>query len=666
MVRAGGLPAGLLVAGMAVPACSDSEPNQAAEGPCQIASGSEAPNFALQMPCTADFEALAVQGTDPELAGAESVKVALDQQNGDVLYFQNSQRYAIHYGFVKANLPDPGSLGDFNQNYYTDARRFLLGAVTYYPGPKLWALKLAPYDTASIPKMTKLYQAVQQAAWFGARLALYPTSDALETRAGKLPASVKVMTTDQLYAAMDHQPLTLGSTVGRLRFTTAQELGSAYLAADTVVVLDQLPAEISLVRGIITEAFQAPLSPVNVLAHDRQLPNMGLRKAQSHPSLRALEGKLVALTVATDRWSIREATQAEADSLDAETAPAAAALPTPDLTATELTDIENVTPETPGGQLADDLVAATRRFGARAARCSIVANTPDVPHPTAVAIPIYYYHQFMTENGFFDQVKGWQEDPDFAGSSAVRQERLEQLQAAITAAPVNAEFSDALLGKLWQTFPATTLLFRSSANSDEAASFPCADWDQLESGDPAIQDDVLNAMRRVWAGVWQPRAFELREYYRIDHFSVGMGVLVYPPAGEVAGGMALTANPFAPYLLEPAFLINVQSGGASDLVTLPAGATGDQILYFFLYPNQPARYLSHSNLIPAGTTALTRRQLWELGTVLDQLHTRFKPAYPVGPTELYGMNVEFGLGNGADPSQPPALVITGARPYVRP
>jgi hypothetical protein len=655
------LPACVLLAAMGVAGCSDGEPKQAAEGPCQIPSGSAAPNFFLQIPCTADFEALAVQGTDSELAGAESVKVVLDQQNGDVLYFQNSQRYDVHYEFVKANLPDAGTAEAFNtKSYYADDRRFLLGMVTYYRGPKVWALKLAPYDTASLPKLTKLYQAVRQAAWFGPRLALYPTSDSQEARASKLPASVKVMTTDQLYASMDHQPMTLGNAVGRLRFATAQDLGSGYLAPDSVVVLDQLPADVSLFRGLITESFQGPLSPVNMMARDRHLPNMGLRKAQSHPTLRALEGKLVALAVAADGWTIREATQDEADGYEVASAPEVVQLPPLDLTATELTNIEDVTPETPGGKLRDALAAAAQRFGDNAAHFSVVANTPDVPHPTAFAVPIYYYHQFMTENGFFDQVKLWQEDPDFIGSSEVRQARLEQLQAAMTTAQVNPKLSGALLAKIQQEFPGTTLSFRSSANGDALATFQCAGCYESHAADSAVQDDVLNAVRRVWASVWRFRAFELRQYYRVDHLSVGMGILVYPGFGdEVASGMALTTNPFDPYGLEPSLLINVQSGGESNL----ASVTSDQILYFLLYPNQPARYFSHSSLMAAGTTVLTRSQIHRLAETLDTLHSRFRSIYAVDPTGIYGMNVEFEYANQGDPSQPPALVVTEVRPY---
>lgn len=635
------------------------------EGPCELDSSSAAPNYLRRIQCRADFMALAAQPIDADLPGAASVKVALDLQGSDALYFQNSKLYAIHYEFVRANLADAGTMSAFNAaNYYTPNRRFLLGAITYYEGPKAWALEIAPYDTASVPQITKLFNAVRQVTWFGTALAFHPTSDTVQARAAALAKDIKLVTTDELYAAIDYQPLSLGSTIGRLRFTTAQQLNSEYLPYDSVVVLDESPVDLSVVRGVITQAFQTPLSHVNVLAHNRHMPNMGLRNALTNSILRGLEGQLVALTVAADRWNIRAATQAEADAYGATHAPTKVVLPPVDLSATALTNIEDVTPETPQASLSDDLIAAIRRFGGKAAHYSILAKTPNVPHPTAFAIPIYFYDQFMTENGFYDRVRTWLSDSDFSSNSDVRNQRLLELRKAMMAAPVNTAFTDALLSKLGREYPQNVMRFRSSTNSEDLAGFPCAGCYESHSGDPAVPGDVLAAVRRVWASMWLFSTFELRQYYAIDHFSAGMGVLVHHRfATEAANGVAVTSNPFDLGGVEPAFYVNVQFGDAATVVSPPTGTTSDQLLYFFAYPDQPTRYLSHSNLIPDGATVLTPLQLYSLGVALDALHKRFKPAYQSDPTQWYGMDVEFKFDSGADPSQPPALVIKQARPY---
>ena len=63
--------------------------------------------------------------------------------------------YEVHYAFISTHLsggelPYVPPLSEFNTTeYFTPDRRFVLGAVTHYEGPDVWALELSPYDTAS-------------------------------------------------------------------------------------------------------------------------------------------------------------------------------------------------------------------------------------------------------------------------------------------------------------------------------------------------------------------------------------------------------------------------------------------------------------------------------------------------------------------------------------
>jgi hypothetical protein len=194
------------------------------EGECSIDADAEAPDSAPELNCKADFDALASAPLDASLPGATSAKVVLDQYDENALYFQNSTRFPIHYDFVSTHLsggelPIVPELSLFESTeYYTPDRRFILGAVSYYEAPDVWALELSPYDTASAEMMQTLYEAVAAHSYFGPALKFHPTSEAIESVANKLPASVKIITTDELYQQIDYQPLTLGSTIGRIHF----------------------------------------------------------------------------------------------------------------------------------------------------------------------------------------------------------------------------------------------------------------------------------------------------------------------------------------------------------------------------------------------------------------------------------------------------------------
>ena len=278
---------------------SDPSSTEVHEGACDIAAGAAAPDYLKHVGCRGRFTALSSEPLDATLPGARSMKVVLDTADGDALYFQNSQKYKIHFEFVSANLSGKGlptvtSLSAFNQTqYFSPERRFLLGAVTYYEGPKAWVLEMAPYDTASAEMLTRFYQAIRAAAYFGPALAFHPTSQAIEIEAKKFASSVPVKTTDDLYAGIDYQPLNLGEAIGRLRFVKAGALDATYVGFRDIVILDRVPNDISVVAGLITEEFQTPLSHVNVLAQNRHTPNMGLRGATTNAKLTALSGEWV-------------------------------------------------------------------------------------------------------------------------------------------------------------------------------------------------------------------------------------------------------------------------------------------------------------------------------------------------------------------------------------
>ena len=99
------------------------------------------------------------------------------------------------------------------------------------------------------------------------------------------------------------------------------------------------------------------------------------------------------------------------------------------------------------------------------------------------------------------------------------------------------------------------------------------------------------------------------------------------------------------------------------MVKPPPGVTSDEFLYQFSYPGQPIIFLSHSNLIAAGTTVLTREQTYQLGTALEAIHKRFDIAFgpSSGNTGWYAMDVEFKFDG--EPGEVPKLYVKQARPY---
>ncbi|HYQ27954.1 MAG TPA: hypothetical protein VER04_12070, partial [Polyangiaceae bacterium] len=239
--------------------------------PNQISDGTASTEYLERIDCSSDFRALGSEPIDASIPGARSVKVILDTSDSDHQYFQNSVLYKVHYDFASTHLSGNGlpvvpSLAEFNTTqYYQPDRRFVLGAVTYYDGPKVWALELAPYDTAGATTMEKLFRSVKSHAFFGPGLKFHPTSEAVALEAAKLPKDIQIVTTDDLYRGIDYQPLVLSTGVGRLRFETIGTIDEAAISFTDVVVVDSAPNDIPVVQGLISQDFQTPLSHVNVL-----------------------------------------------------------------------------------------------------------------------------------------------------------------------------------------------------------------------------------------------------------------------------------------------------------------------------------------------------------------------------------------------------------------
>lgn len=629
---------------------------------CVVPSGEE-PDSTLQIGCRADFDALAADPLDASIPGAQSVKTVLDLAGGEPgvgeLYFTQSERYPVHFDFAKAHLSGNGrpivaDLNAFNRTeYYAPDRRFILGAVTWYEEPGVFVYEIAPYDTADATMITAAYRRIAENAYFGDQLLFHPTSEAVEEVAASLPADVKQISTAELYAGITYQPLNLGTSMGQLRFRRAADAEN-YVNYREIVVLDAIPNELSVVAGTITDAFQTPLAHINVLAQNRGTPNMALIGAFDDPTLRALDGKWVELTVEALSWEIREVSEAEADAWWEAHAPQPLAITPIDTSVTGLWDCADILdPEKP---LADALRERVPAFGGKATNMGAVVNIgPEVPVPGCFVTPMYYYDQHMRNNGLWDRYDQLTRDPTW-GDPVARAGLLEAFQEEVRTAPIDLELLSMVREKIDADFARAPMRFRSSTNAEDLGNFTGAglyvsktgDWDDFGA-------DIADAMREVWASTWGPRAWEEREYWRIDHTKVGMALMSNPSfRGEDANGVAITANIYDTAGLEPAFYVNVQRGEDSVVIP-PPGTTTDQLLYYYTLPGQPVVYIAHSNQVPAGESVMTSAQLYELGTALDAIHATFYEAYGVGGG-FYAMDTEFKVVDGH-------IVMKQARPY---
>jgi hypothetical protein len=598
-------------------------------------SANPRPAWLSELVCPTAFSSVAIRPNTAVFANASLVKFVIDLQDDNATYFVDGARYDLHYHFCSQELEreglDPvGTHAEFNQRQYRSPdRRFLLGTIAFYADQGVIALEFATGDAIQADQIRFAFSHIQKKIYFGDELVWRPISGdheriAREGLQGELPT---VFTAD-LYEGISYQPLNPAVGYGTLRLLGGADASDA--RPTEVVVLQDAPNDIPPVGGLITEAFQTPLSHVNVLSQNRGTPNMALRGALTHPELVALEGQLVRLEVTPQRWSVAPATLAEAEAFWDRIRPSRTFTPPLDLSVEGLPDLRDLDHD------------AVNVVGAKAANLAELARIqPPLPLPRdPFAIPFVHYWRHMERHGLHARVDAMLDDPRYQTDAAWRAQTLAALREDIASLPMDVTLRAALHEKILGRFGVEKVRFRSSTNSEDLPGFNGAGLYISGSVQIGSQDKAIEEVARdLWASLWSDRAVAERDFYRIDHRQVAMAILVHPAfPDEAANGVAFTTNPFN--TRRPAHYVNAQFGEVS-VVNPDPGVVGEQYLLYTWYDTPEIEYLSRSSLADADQTVLRWEEVVALSEALTQIHQHFRPIYsPARPTS-WGMDVEF-------------------------
>jgi phosphoenolpyruvate synthase/pyruvate phosphate dikinase len=308
----------------------------------------------------------------------------------------------------------------------------------------------------------------------------------------------------------------------------------------------------------------------------------------------------------------------------------------------------------------DDMAHAdVAAFGAKAANLGELRKLlPSSQVPDGYGIPFRLYDDFMKETGLYEKARAMMGDERFKTDPAYREEKLEAFRKAIKKADVPKAI-EAKLTELQNRFPlGTGIRVRSSTNNEDLEGFNGAGLYDSFTHRPD-EGPLSKSVKQVWASLWNYRAFEEREFYRIDHFAAAMGVAVHPNSDdEQANGVAVTKNIYDPNW--PGFYVNVQVG--ESLVTNPdPNATPDELLISAIGENgeYETQYIRHSTLTENNQTVLTRSQLDQLTTMMEQIQSHFRQVYDKPETDKrFAMDIEFKIGSDGN------LFVKQARPWV--
>jgi len=614
----------------------------------------------LTIPDGATFDRLAKRDNFPGAQNVKEVKFLITDVAGNPeLYFINVNQHQFHFDFAREALGLYGDLsfGDglavFNgTTYFTSRRDQLAGSLVYHenyigPGDErgIFTLEFWPTDPVAFEKIELAYELIGTNAPFIDRLVYHAPSETQRevqalSRERFEKSLVRSIETEELFGNNLYTPMNQRFAYGRL--TLAE--GADVLSARDIVIFRNLPNDLTYVSGIITEVPQTPLSHVNLKAQQNGTPNAFIAGASTHPDLVPFLGENIFYEVRPDGFEVRLATQVEVDDYFESIRPTAKSFPLRNLAVTEVRPLDEIS------------FSETAAFGGKATNVAELRKIMAFDVPDGFAIPFYFYDEFMKHNGFYASAQAMMAEVAFQSDPAWRKRALKEFRSTMKKESSLPGWMFTALSDLQNSFPdEVTPRLRSSANAEDSVEFNGAGlYDSYTHH--ADEGHLSKSVRQVWASLWNYRAYEEREFYRIDHLSSAMGVLVHPNfKNEQANGVAVARNIFDPNW--EGYYLNVQVG--EDLVTNPElNSVPEELLVARLATSKyEIQYIRSTNQLPLGERVLTREQILRLVTRMRQANIHFSRLYS-GFDPAFAIEIEFKITEEGD------LSIKQARPWV--
>jgi hypothetical protein len=413
-----------------------------------------------------------------------------------------------------------------------------------------------------------------------------------------------------------------------------------------IVLYDALPNSLPRVGGIITSVMQTPLSHVNLRAIQDNVPNAYIADPLSNNAISSLLGNYIYYKVESEQFEIREATLTEVNEWYEDLRPTEPQVPIRDLSITDIIPLDNIEFE------------MSTAFGAK---CSNVATMrdfgfPDGTIPNGFGIPFYYYDEFMQFNNFYQEAQVIMENPVFHNDINFRVERLKLFREDIKAAPMPQWMLDDLQA-MHDEFPVgTAVRVRSSTNNEDLPGFSGAGLYTSKTQYPD-EGHISKSIKQVYASMWNFRAYEERDFYRVDHFMAAMGVLCHLSfQNEQSNGVGISIDPI--YDTENTFYLNTQVG--ESLITNPDENSVPEEILLYEDPDQGGGYLvlRLSNLVNPGELVMDQVYLDQMREYLSVIHDEFAILYDVVGAEGFAMDIEYKV------TEEGQLIIKQARPWV--
>lgn len=483
----------------------------------------------------ADFDLLARVYYQGRFHALPHLMFVIDRRSRNRIYYINSRAYRFHKDFVNATyLSLERGRAFYDNNFLKADRRFILGTIAYQTTDNEFTFEFWEGDQINSGLLTETITALRRS--FFTTLYFKPNSLAQQevvTQLNKTAAVVPTASGSELPASQPYQPLNLGAAIGQLRIIN-HVTPDTVIDRNQIIIFKEVPIHLTPLSGVINTEPASPLSHVNMLARSWAIPNATIKDADK--LFKNLEGKYVRLEVRENDYSLSPADPREVDERNRQWIKRGDIVtPRADLAYDRLTDLKH--------QRARDAI----RFGAKSANLGeiIHAKSRRLAVPPGFTIPFRYYQEFIRRNHLEERIAEAVEQDRFVHDSRYRKVRLAEIREWITEGHHAEAFRHAVLEKAHREYAGVGLFVRSSTNAEDLPNFSGAG---LYTTVPNVRtdDQLMEAIKTVWASLWNYEAYEARENFGMNHFGVYAAVLIQQGIDAESAGVAITTDPFDP------------------------------------------------------------------------------------------------------------------------
>jgi hypothetical protein len=477
----------------------------------------------------ADFDLLSVTYDANTPYALPHLIFVIDRKDNNKIYYVNKKRYSFHKDFVNGTyLSLERGREFFENNYLKPNRRFILGTVAYQTPLRRWTFEFWEGDLIPSDQIQLTYEIINKT--FFAPVAFKPNSLRQDEASQSLAGIQRVLQSDIL-KEQEYQALNIAKGLGRIHIITKLD-DHVEIGFNEILVLDEVPVQLPPVAGIITSQPSTPLSHINLLAKGWGIPNAYIKNAKE--LFKQYDGWWVSFETLREKYTIKRADmnqlrvyqQRQAQRLD---------VMKPKFNLNEMRLLD----------LAQQRARASLAFGGKSANLGEVLNArlPSIVVPPGFTIPFYYYDEFIKRNNLDDTIFGLLNDQKFVHDPAYRREQLALLRQKMESAEFDPELRRKVLEKVAREYAGKGLFVRSSSNSEDLPNFSGAG---LYTTVPNVRGDkeLIDAIKKVWASLWNFEAYEARERASVDHSKIFMAVLLQEGINSESSGVMITTDPF--------------------------------------------------------------------------------------------------------------------------